>query len=448
MESAGDVQLLQNGWVQAASEGRLEDLIELSTHFTGDVNALSLVFYKACMCAQLNVVKWLVEHTVLRDDVEALRHVLRLASWYGELNVVTWLVENTELRDNVEALNNGLTSAIRNNRFNVVTWLVEHTVLRHNVEALNDGLTSAITRGQLNVVTWLVEHTVLRDNVKALNDGLMNAIRNDQLNVITWLVEHTVLRHNVGALRNKLTSAIKSGQLNVVTRLVEHTVLCDDVSFLNVAFQLACRHEQWNIAMFIIKSGADDVNITLVDRYSRNWPTLMHRIIDFNGINLHVDDGLRFVWRGSMRDVCKWAYVDNQYVDINIQSQKGNTALHGACIIQRTDIAGALLLAGADETITNDMGCTPIQLLDSQRPHSEMLSLLDVSSKWKVLVRSHRLRQRTAVQVMMALVESKVESTRISMGTQATLLQKMLRQITGQKMMFLERQQAKRMKLL
>jgi hypothetical protein len=38
----------------------------------------------------------------------------------------------------------------------------------------------------------------------------------------------------------------------------------------------------------------------------------------------------------------------------------------------------------------------------------KVLPLLDVSSKWKLLVRSHRLRRRTAVRVMMTLVKWKV----------------------------------------
>jgi hypothetical protein len=84
-----------------------------------------------------------------------------------------------------------------------------------------------------------------------------------------------------------------------------------------------------------------------------------------------------------------------------------------------SDCVGALLLAGADETITNDNGQTPVQWAvkwDSVK----VLSLLDVSSKWKLLVRSHRLRRRTAVRVMMTLVKWKVQQTR-SMWTRAIM---------------------------
>lgn len=45
----------------------------------------------------------------------------------------------------------------------------------------------------------------------------------------------------------------------------------------------------------------------------------------------------------------------------------------------------------------------------AERGNVEMLSLLDVSSKWKMLVRSHCLRRRTAVRVMMTLISSELE---------------------------------------
>jgi hypothetical protein len=48
-------------------------------------------------------------------------------------------------------------------------------------------------------------------------------------------------------------------------------------------------------------------------------------------------------------------------------------------------------------------------LQQAEKGNVEMLSLLDVSNKWKRLVRSHRLRRRTAVRVMMTLISSELE---------------------------------------
>jgi hypothetical protein len=135
--------------------------------------------------------------------------------------------------------------------------------------------------GRLNVVTWLVKHTVLRDNIELLSNALTAASTKDRLNVVTWLVKHTVQRDDVELLSNALTAASTNGQLKVVTWLVEHTVLRDDVRCLNVAFQCACDNHMWNIVMYLMEQGSIDVNITLHNN-NRNWPTIMHKIIDYS----------------------------------------------------------------------------------------------------------------------------------------------------------------------
>jgi hypothetical protein len=63
-----DIWLLRDRLWDAAREGRVDDVSQLSTHFTGDVDTLGEALYRACEYGQLNVVTWLVEHTVLRDD--------------------------------------------------------------------------------------------------------------------------------------------------------------------------------------------------------------------------------------------------------------------------------------------------------------------------------------------------------------------------------------------
>jgi hypothetical protein len=46
---------------------------------------------------QLNVVTWLVEHTVVRDDGERLGEALVEACRHGQWNIVKWLVTNTQV---------------------------------------------------------------------------------------------------------------------------------------------------------------------------------------------------------------------------------------------------------------------------------------------------------------------------------------------------------------
>jgi hypothetical protein len=119
-----------------------------------------------------------------------------------------------------------------------------------------------------------------------------------------------------------------------------------------------------------------------------------------------------------MTELCRLVYVCGE--DVNVQDNyTGYTPLHRACEYDNSDNVGALLLAGAHETITNDGGQTPVQSAVSH-DRVEVLPLLDVSSKWKLLVRSRRLRRRTAVRVMMTLVKWKVQQTR-SMWTRAIM---------------------------
>jgi hypothetical protein len=53
---------------KAVEEVRVDNVSQFLTHFTGDVNTLGTALYRACEYGQLNVVTWMVEHTVLRDN--------------------------------------------------------------------------------------------------------------------------------------------------------------------------------------------------------------------------------------------------------------------------------------------------------------------------------------------------------------------------------------------
>jgi hypothetical protein len=184
--------------------------------------------------------------------------------------------------------------------------------------------------------------------------------------------------------------ACSKDQLNVVTWLVEHTVVRDDGRWLGAALEVACRYTQWNIVKWLVTNTQADVNyISTVNNNSA-----LHYVIraNTNKSYLPLDD---------MTELCRLVYVCGK--DVNVQGNDGNTPLRRICSYSNIDSVGALLLAGADETITNDEGQTPVQWAMKWRS-VKVLSLMDVSSKWKLLVRSHRLRRRTAVRVMMTLV--------------------------------------------
>ncbi len=70
-------------------------------------------------------------------------------------------------------------------------------------------------------------------------------------------------------------------------------------------------------------------------------------------------------------------FVCGEY--INVQDCYDGTLLHEACRNNDSDIVGALLLAGADQTIPNDDYNTPEQVAKYYK-YERVLSLLDVSS--------------------------------------------------------------------
>jgi hypothetical protein len=205
---------------------------------------------------------------------------------------------------------------------------------------------------------------------------------------------------DVDTLGETLNWACIEGRLNVITWLVENNVARNDGKRLGMALVSACKHTNWNIVKWLVKNTLVDVNY--VDFESKN--SILHRIISFNIDNLLT----HYSTIHNRTEMCRRVYVRGE--DVNVQNNDGCTPLHRATFYENADSVGALLLAGADETVTNDEGLTPVQWA-VKSSSVNVLPLLDVSNKWKLLIRSHRLRRRTAVRVMMALVKLKVQQT-------------------------------------
>ncbi len=113
---------------------------------------------------------------------------------------------------------------------------------------------------------------------------------------------------------------------------------------------------------------------------------------------------------GNATELCRLVYVLGN--DVNVQDNNYYTPLHKACARSSVDIAGALLLAGANETLTNDRGETPAQMAAMEEAYEnvdDVLQLLNVSSRFMTLLHSQRLRRRAAVRVMMTLLKWKAE---------------------------------------
>jgi ankyrin repeat protein len=97
--SEKDIRLLRDRLSEAAGVGRVDDVSQLSiTHFAGDVDTLGEALNTACEYGQLDVVRWLVEHTVLCNNGERLGKALVEACKYnGQWNIVKYLVTNAQL---------------------------------------------------------------------------------------------------------------------------------------------------------------------------------------------------------------------------------------------------------------------------------------------------------------------------------------------------------------
>lgn len=238
-------------------------------------------------------------------------------------------------------------------------------------------------------------------DVKTLSWALNNACEKGHLSVVKELVEHTVLCGNIAVLSEALTIGSRRGHLNVVTWLVEHAALRQRFKELGRALVVASRYAQWDVMTWLLTNSKPDVNS--VD-YNDN--TTLHNVI-WHSVENNFNLLLHYTRIGDTTEVCRLAFICDDDVNLQDNAFISDTPLHEACRSGYSDIVGALLLA--DETIANDRQETPAQELSTWKDETvQILALLDVSNKWKMLVRSYRLRRHIAARVMLTLVKCEV----------------------------------------
>jgi hypothetical protein len=136
---AEDVKsLLTYRLLEAAREGRVDDVNRLSKHFTGEVCTLGGALKRACGYCQLNVVTWLVEHTVLRNNKEQLGEALKEACMYGQWNIVKWLVYSTQVDVNYADKASENTSLHNIVSYNTYNKRLLHDIWSHNMKKCVD----------------------------------------------------------------------------------------------------------------------------------------------------------------------------------------------------------------------------------------------------------------------------------------------------------------------
>ena len=241
---------------------------------------------------------------------------------------------------------------------------------------------NAAEHGQLEEVIKL--SSKFSNDVKVLSQALIKSCRYGHLDVVKWLGGHTAadVNYNKGVWETPLTAACDNDDLDIVKYLVEtchaDVNLPDRLGYTSLT--MACHRVSMSVSMYLLCEVSDlDVNIAY--RYGGN--TALHLAVwcskDRGYTQLH--KACRY--RGDVTEVLSLVYVRGH--KINVQDNNGDTPLHLACLYGLSDIVKTLMLAGAEETITNDFRKTPAQVAESAG-HSELLKLLDRDSLWQVML--------------------------------------------------------------
>ena len=236
------------------------------------------------------------------------------------------------------------------------------------------------------------------DDVRLLSEILIQACATGYMDVVKWMVEHTaadvnystpVRRLTIEKLEDKyhtpLSAACHGEHLDVVKYLVETSrvdVNLRDSTWGYTPLIEVCRSANLSISMYLLREVSDlDVNIA-----SYRGDTALHFAVWCNK-----DDGYTRLHRACMADnkteVLRLLYMSGHV--INVQDNSGFTPLHWACHYGLSDTVETLMLAGADETITNNDSLTPAQLAE-RMGHTELLKLLDRDSLWEAMLGRQR----------------------------------------------------------
>ena len=149
--------------------------------------------------------------------------------------------------------------------------------------------------------------------------------------------------------------------------------------------------------MYLLRNVDDNLDVNFVDNYGnsalhyavwrrRDDKTLLHKACE----------------RSNVIEARK--LVSRCFQLIDVQNNAGDTPLHIACRNGHSKTVETLMLAGANETITNDRRHTPLQLAKS-RGYITLLRLLDRASLQELIARRSRLKKlRNSYLVMLTLL--------------------------------------------
>ena len=263
---------------------------------------------------------------------------------------------------------------------------------------------NALYNGRLSDVIELTN--IFANDFERLSEALIESCKYNHLDTVKWLVEHTEVHINSrqSYYYTPLVAASWYGCLDIVKYLIEtcHAdVNLPDGDYIT-PLVAACRRVSMSVSMYLLND-VGDVDVNAVDG---NGNTALHYAVWFNKhhkgyTQLH----MACVESGDKNVVKRLVYASDQ--EVNIQDNEGNTPLHRACEYGHSDIVETLMFAGANETITNDLGQSPAQVAEWTK-HNELLKLLDRDSLWEVMQRRSKLSVGCLMMLTLLLVQRKV----------------------------------------
>ena len=265
-------------------------------------------------------------------------------------------------------------------------------------------LIDAVRYGRLKEVIKLARK--FSYDVKVLSETLIRSCRKGRLNIVKWLTKNTAADVNYNksdVLRDtSLTAASRNNHLVIVKYLMEtcnaDVNLADSVG--NTSLSMACRKVSLSVSMYLL-SEVSDLDVNIADKYGN---TSLHYAVWYSKddyTQLHLACGYRYGYRGDVTEVLRLIYASGH--KFNVQDNNGDTPLHYACSNGYSDIVETLMLAGADETITNDRGETPAKVAE-RMGHNELQNLLDRDRLFQVMLgRRKKLKLSLILMIMLTI---------------------------------------------
>ena len=177
------------------------------------------------------------------------------------------------------------------------------------------------------------------------------------LDVVKWLVKHTATNINYNT---PLPLASYFDYLDVVKHLVKtyhaNSNMINRVG--NTPLIRACFWNRLSVSMYLLR----EVSSLKVSIFNIKGNTALHLALWCSK-----DDGYTKLhkacdFKSDAFEMLKLVYVHGY--NINVQNNFGNEPLQSACYNGHNDVMEALMLAGADETITTDDEKTALQLAE------------------------------------------------------------------------------------